>query len=361
METKARQAIVVDGETGAVLFEKDADTPFPPASLAKLMTMEVVFTAIEEGRIAPSQEFPVSEYAWRTGGAPSGTSTMFAKIKSLVPIDALIRGTIVQAANDAAIIIAEGMAGSEATFAGIMNETARSLGLKNSTFVNPTGLPAEGQFVTVRDLTVLARRIREAHGAFYTIYAQPDFEWNGIFQRNRNPLLALDVGATGMGTGFTEESGYSLVGVTEKGGRITIIALGGLASVKERAEEAKRLLDWSNTSFRREELFTAGNPVGRATVYGGVASEVGLVTREPIVAYIPKDRPMSVTAHVRYEGPLRAPIAEGARVGQIEVRIDDKVSVSRDLYAEGQVVEGTFASQALDAAQELAFGWIKSL
>lgn len=361
MTTKARNAIIIDGETGAVLFEKDADKPFPPASLAKLMTMEVVFTAIEENRFALTQEFKVSEHAWRTGGAPSGTSTMFAKLNSMVPLQDLIRGTIIQAANDAAIVIAEGIAGSEANFAGLMNETARKLGLKNSTFANPTGLPADGQSVTVRDLTVLARHIQEAHGSFYGLYAQPDFEWNKIKQRNRNPLLAMNIGATGMGTGYTEASGYSLVGVTQLDGRTTFMALGGLSSIPERTEEAKRLLTWSNTAFRREQLFAEGSSVGTATVYGGDQPGVTLLTREPVIAYVPSDRPETVTAMIRYDGPLQAPIDAGARIGRLEVNIDGQLSVAHDLYAGQSITRGTFAMRALDAAQELAFGWIKSL
>lgn len=361
VESKAKQALIVDGETGAVLFEKDPDTRFRPASLAKLMTMEVVFEAIEAGRLSPTQEFPVSEHAWRTGGAPSGTSTMFAKLNSSVSVEALIRGTIVQAANDAAIVLAEGIAGSEAAFAAQMNETAKTLGLTDSTFVNPTGLPAEGQAVTARDLVRLARHIQAKHRQFYTIYAEPSFEWNKIFQRNRNPLLAMNIGATGMGTGYTEAAGYSIIGVTEREGRTTFIALGGLESIKDRTEEARRLLDWSNASFRRKQLFAAGASVGSATVFGGGQAEVKLVTREAVVAYVPQDRPERVTARVRYDGPLRAPVAAGQQVGEVEVRIDDKVSVAHPLYAAESVDQGTFAARALDAAQELAFGWIRSL
>jgi D-alanyl-D-alanine carboxypeptidase (penicillin-binding protein 5/6) len=361
VDSKARQALIVDGETGAVLFEKDSATPFPPASLAKLMTMEVVFEAIEAGRLSPAQEFSVSEYAWRTGGAPSGTSTMFAKLNSSVAVEALIRGTIVQAANDAAIVLAEGIAGSEAAFAQLMNQTAQTLGLTHSTFVNPTGLPADGQAVTARDLVKLARHIQATHRQYYPIYAEPSFEWNKIFQRNRNPLLAMNIGATGMGTGYTEASGYSLVGVTERDGRTTFIALGGLDSIKDRTEEARRLLDWSNTSFSRKQLFAAGAQVGSASVFGGGKAEVKLVTKDAVVAYVPQDRPDRVTARVRYAGPLRAPIAAGDKVGEIEVRIDDKVSVAHPLYAAETIEQGTFAARALDAAQELAFGWIRSL
>ena len=361
LETSAKQAIVVDGETGAVLFERDADTPFPPASLAKLMTMEVVLAALKAGRLRLDQEFPVSEHAWRTGGAPSGTSTMFAKLKSKVPLEALIRGIVVQAANDAAIVVAEGMAGSEVDFAEKMNASGKAIGLVQSRFVNPTGLPAPEQQVTVRDLTILARHIKDTYPDFYRIYSEPDFEWNKIRQRNRNPLLPMNIGATGMGTGYTEASGYSLVGVTERNGRKTFIALGGLSSIEERAAEAKRLLEWSDSRFQREELFASGSRVGSAVVFGGTKSDVSLLTKEAVVAYIPSDRADSVSAHVEYDGPLLAPIQLGAKIGRIEIKLDDKISVTKDLFAGESVGRGTLADRALDAAKELAFGWIKSL
>ncbi|WP_244488075.1 D-alanyl-D-alanine carboxypeptidase family protein [Aureimonas sp. Leaf454] len=360
-DTKARQALIVDGETGAVLFEKEADTPFPPASLAKLMTMEVVFEALAAGQVALDQVFPVSEHAWRTGGAPSGTSTMFAALKSSIPLDALIKGTIIQAANDATIVIAEGMAGSEAGFARLMNEAASRLGLSQSTFVNPSGLPTDGQSVTARDLVVLARHIEQDHAAFYAIYSEPSFEWNKIFQRNRNPLLPMSIGATGMATGYTEASGYSLVGVTHRDGRKTFMALGGLASIKERTEEARRLLDWSNDQFERVELFAGDVPVGRVSVYGGVASSIDVQTKAPVVVYVPKGRAEGVKADIEYEGPLRAPVEAGQKVGTLTIRIDGRTSLSSDLFATGQVDEGTFASRAMGAAQELAFGWIRAL
>lgn len=360
-ETKAKQAMVVDGETGAVLFEKDADQPFPPASLAKLMTMEVVFEAVDAKKVRLDQMFPVSDHAWRTGGVPSGASTMFAKLKSQIPLDALIRGTIVQAANDAAIIIAEGMAGSEEAFAGLMNDRARQIGLAASTFVNPTGLPAPGQRVTARDLVTLARHIEEKHPDLYRIYSEPEFEWNKITQRNRNPLLQLDVGATGMGTGYTEAAGYSMVGVTQKDGRKTLLVLGGLPTIKDRQDESKRMIEWSNSAFHREVLFQAGKEAGRATVYGGLAPDLSMVTREPVVAFVPNTKPESMTARIVYDAPLRAPIAQGEKVGRIEIAINGKASVTHDLYAAQAVEQGTFAGRALDAAQELAFGWIRSL
>lgn len=360
-QTKARQALIVDGETRAVLLEKNADIAFGPASLAKLMTMEIVFDALKRGEISLTDSFTVSEHAWRTGGAPSRTSTMFAAVKSSVTVDALLQGAIVQAANDACIVLAEGMAGSEAAFAQRMNRRAAEIGLTGSHFVNPTGLPAEGQSVTARDLVTLARHIETTYPEYYRLYSQPEFEWNKILQRNRNPLLRLDIGATGMGTGFTEASGYSLVGVTEHGGRKTFIALGGLASDAERAREAETLLKWANDTFERQEVFSAGEIIGHATVYGGTAPRVSLRTAEDVVAYVPNASPDLVKAVMIYDGPLRAPIEKGQKIGRVEMRIENQASIVRDLFAGEDVPQGTFSSRALDAAHELAFGWIRAL
>ncbi|WP_245283103.1 D-alanyl-D-alanine carboxypeptidase family protein [Aureimonas altamirensis] len=360
-QTKARQALIVDGETRAVLLEKNADVAFGPASLAKLMTMEIVFDALKRGEISLTDSFTVSEHAWRTGGAPSRTSTMFAAVKSSVTVDALLQGAIVQAANDACIVLAEGMSGSEAAFAQRMNRRAAEIGLTGSHFVNPTGLPAEGQSVTARDLVTLARHIETTYPEYYRLYSQPEFEWNKILQRNRNPLLRLDIGATGMGTGFTEASGYSLVGVTERGGRKTFIALGGLASDAERAREAETLLKWANDTFERREVFSADEIVGHATVYGGTVPRVSLRTAEDVVAYVPNASPDLVKAVMIYDGPLRAPIEKGQKIGRVEMRIENQASIVRDLFAGEDVPQGTFSSRALDAAHELAFGWIRAL
>lgn len=360
-QTKARQALIVDGETRAVLLEKNADVAFGPASLAKLMTMEIVFDALKRGEISLTDSFTVSEHAWRTGGAPSRTSTMFAAVKSSVTVDALLQGAIVQAANDACIVLAEGMSGSEAAFAQRMNRRAAEIGLTGSHFVNPTGLPAEGQSVTARDLVTLARHIETTYPEYYRLYSQPEFEWNKILQRNRNPLLRLDIGATGMGTGFTEASGYSLVGVTERGGRKTFIALGGLASDAERAREAETLLKWANDTFERREVFSADEIVGHATVYGGTVPRVSLRTAEDVVAYVPNASPDLVKAVMIYDGPLRAPIEKGQKMGRVEMRIENQASIVRDLFAGEDVPQGTFSSRALDAAHELAFGWIRAL
>ncbi|TFF27890.1 D-alanyl-D-alanine carboxypeptidase [Jiella endophytica] len=359
METKAEEALLVDGETGTILLQKNPDKPFPPASLAKMMTMEVVFEAVDGGKLALDTEFPISVHAWRTGGAPSGTSTMFADVKSSVSVENLIRGAIVHSANDACIALAEGMAGSEEDFAATMNRRAAELGLTGSHFVNPTGLPADGQHVTVRDLVTLARHIRTAHPELYKIYAQPDFKWNNIFQRNRNPLLKMDIGADGMETGYTEASGYALLGVTSRNGRITYLALSGLATSKDRSEEARRLLDWSDESFAIRHLYTKGAVVGSAGVFGGETGSVSLVAPEDISALLPREEGERLSARIRYDGPLAAPVEKGAEVASLDVMVDGEPVLTEPLAAGSAVAAGSFSDRAMGAVSELAFGWIR--
>lgn len=358
-ETKAGQAYMIDAETGSVLFSKDADKPVPPASLAKLMTMEVVFNAIRSGRYSLDNSFVVSENAWRTGGAGSGGSTMFAKVKSEIRLEDLIQGVVVQSANDACITIAEGMAGSEENFALQMTERARQLGLSTSVFKNSTGLPATGQVVTMKELALLGRHIWSTYPEFYKYYSQRDFTWNKIFQRNRNPLLAMDIGADGMKTGFTDESGYAIVGAVSRDGRRVFAAMSGLATDKERAEEARKLLDWGLRSFEKESLFAAGAIVGEAGVYGGEKGSVALRADGPVVVLAPITQRDRLSAHIIYDGPLNAPVKEGTKVGRLEVRVGDVVSREQPLFAAESVAVGSLHKRALDAAKELAVGWLR--
>ncbi|MEH6720926.1 MAG: D-alanyl-D-alanine carboxypeptidase family protein [Aurantimonas endophytica] len=360
VETTAVEVLLVDGETGTILYQKNPAEPFPPASLAKIMTMEIVFAALRAGEISLETTFPVSEHAWRTGGAPSGTSTMFAALNSQVPVADLIRGTIVQAANDAAIILAEGMEGSEAAFAARMNERAAELGLTNSRFVNPTGLPAEGQQVTVTDLVKLARHLRASYPELYTIYAEPSFEWNKIFQRNRNPLLSAGIGADGLGTGYTDASGYALLGVTEQDGRVTFLAMSGLESERERAAEATKLLRWAHDSFEQVQLFDAGAMIGSASVFGGTAGWVPAVAETPVTVLLPVEAGERVRARIRYEGPLIAPVAKGDPVAALDVLVDGEPVLSQQLVAGNDSSAGSFTDRALGAAKELAFGWVRA-
>ncbi|WP_292503966.1 D-alanyl-D-alanine carboxypeptidase family protein [Mesorhizobium sp.] len=358
-ETKAAQAFMIDAETGTVLFSKDADKPMPPASLAKLMTMEVVFNAIESGRVTLDDPFAVSENAWRTGGAPSGTSTMFAKLKSTIRLEDLIQGVTIQAANDGCIIIAEGFAGSEANFATEMTNRARQIGLAKSTFVNSTGLPAEGQQTTVRELALLALHIWREYPDFYRYYGQTDFTWNKITQRNRNPLLAMDIGADGLAVGMSEASGFGIVGSVSHNGARIIAAMSGLKSDRERAEEARKLLDWGVRAFQKTEIFAKDEVVGEAQVFGGAKSGVALKAKGPVNIFLPIANRDKLTAKIVYDGPVAAPVEEGQPVGALRVWIGDTLSQETPLFAAESVGVGSLPRRALDAVKELAVGWLR--
>ncbi|WP_395451353.1 D-alanyl-D-alanine carboxypeptidase family protein [Aminobacter sp. UC22_36] len=358
-ETKATQAYMIDAETGTVLFSKEPDKAMAPASLAKLMTMEVVFNAIKSGRYKLDDTFAVSENAWRTGGAASRASTMFAAVKSQIRIEDLIQGVTVQLANDGCIVLAEGMAGSEANFALQMTERAREIGLEKSTFVNSTGLPAPGQTTTVRELAELGLHIWRTYPEFYRYYSLPEFNWNKILQRNRNPLVTMDIGADGMAAGFTEGEGFAIVGSVNREGRRLFAAMAGLASDRERSEEARKLLDWGMRSFEKTEIFAANETVGEAQVFGGTKSHVPLVAQKPVSIFLPITNRERLVARIVYDGPIAAPVAQGTPIGSLKVWIGDTLSQETPLYAAEPVEVGSLQSRALDAVKELAVGWLR--
>jgi D-alanyl-D-alanine carboxypeptidase (penicillin-binding protein 5/6) len=358
-ETRAAQAFMIDADTGTILFSKDPDKPVPPASLGKLMTMEVVFSAIKAGRLTLEDKFQVSENAWRTGGAASGGSTMFAELKSTIRLEDLIKGVVIQSANDGCIIIAEGMAGSEENFATLMTERAREIGLKQSVFKNSTGLPADGQVVTVRELVQLAVHIWREYPDFYKYYSLPDFTWNKITQRNRNPLLAMDIGADGMKTGFTEESGYAIVGAVSRGGKRLFVAMSGMTSERERAEEARKLLEWGIRAFQKTQLFADNEVVGEAQVYGGAKPGVALKANGPVAIFVPITNKDRLIARIVYEGPLVAPVEEGTQVGTLRVWIGETLSQETPLFAAEGVDVGSLHQRAWDAVGELLVGWLR--
>lgn len=358
-ETKAKQAIMIEAGSGTILFSKNADDLVPPASLAKLMTMETVFHALEAGTVKLDDVYAVSENAWRTGGAPSGSSTMFAALKSQIRLEDLIRGAIIQSANDGCIIIAEGMSGSEAKFVEMMNQRAGEIGLQKSVFKNTTGLPADGQVVTMRDLVKLAGHIWKTYPRFYSIYSEPDFTWNKITQRNRNPLLTMGIGADGMKTGFTEESGYAIVGSAVRGKTRLFVAMSGMATDKERAEEARKILDWGFDGFRRTDLFAEGVPVGSAKVFGGDRPRVQLKAAGPVSLLVPVDSEERIAARIVYQGPLVAPVKAGTPVGALNVRVGNTIVQETPLLAAEDIGVGSLHQRAMDAAEELAFGWLR--
>ena len=356
-ETRAAHAILIDVETDTVLFQREADARTPPAIMAKLMTMAVVFDALKTGKLSLDDEFQVSENAWRTGGASSGGSTMFAKLGSTIKVDDLIHGIIIQSANDGCIVMAEGMAGTEATFAQMMNAEARKLGLTGSHFRNATGLPDPDQYVTARDLARLAKHIIVDFAEFYPIYGQNEFIWNGIRQRNRNPLLEMNIGADGLKTGFTEESGYGLVGSAVRAGQRIVLVINGTKSEKERAEEARKLMDWGFRAFERVNFFADGEVIGEANVFGGDQAGVGLVSKGSIDVLLPRDSRDQIKGRIVYQGPVQAPVEAGREIGKLELTVNEQVLREAKVYAATDVGVGNTRQRAVDGIQELLLGW----
>lgn len=350
----APHAILIDGENGGVLFERDADRLIFPASLAKLMTAEYVFNEIKEGRLKLTDEFTVSENAWRKGGAPSHGSTMFAAIYSKVPVDDLIHAMIIQSANDACIILAEGLAGSEAAFAEKLTERARAIGLEKSIFTNSNGLPDPAEQVTTRELGLLARHIIRTYPDFYPIFSQADYTWNKIRQQNRNPLLGAMTGADGLKTGFTKEAGYGLVGSAVQNGQRLIVVVNGVNTPKDRADEAKKLLEWGFRTFEQRILFAEGQTIGTAKVFGGSIGRVSLVASEGAVrVLLPKAGGEKLIARIVYKGPVPAPVTEGTPIGNLKVWRNDNLILSTPLKASEGVGKGNMPQRAFDAVTEM--------
>jgi len=358
-ETKAKQAIVMDYESRSILFQKNGDQKMPPASMAKLMTMEVVFNALKSGRMKMDSTFTISEDAWRRGGTNSGGSTMFAKLNSDIALKDLIRGVIIQSGNDASIAIAEGMAGSEAGFAGLMNQRARAIGLANSNFKNATGLPDPEQRVTARDLATLARHLITTYPDLYKIYSEPEFTWNRVRQRNRNPVLGRVDGADGLKTGFTKESGYGLVASAVNDGRRVIVVLNGMESSRERSAEAIKLMRWAFRAFQPLSLFGDGEVVGEATLYGGARSGVPLEAKGALTIFVPVGFRDRLRADIVFDGPIRAPVSKGAQIAKLQVLVDGKVTQETPLFAAEDVGTGSVTQRAMDAFQELIVGAIR--
>lgn len=356
--SRAPRVLLIEETTGTVLLAKGEDEVFAPASLAKLMTLEVVFDALRRGEITLDTSYVVTEHAWRTGGAPSRTATMFAALKSSIRVEDLVKGVIVHMANDGCIILAEGMAGTEQAFAKRMTERAAALGLSASTFANATGLPDPGNRTTLSDMVRLARHLKETYPEYYGLFTQPDFEWNKIRQRNKNPLLALDVGAEGLSTGFAEGSGFSIVASAEKQGVSLLLAMGGLASDKERTEEAARALRWAQTAFERKRLFAAGEVIGSASVYGGATGTVELKTMTPVEVFVATDEPERLDGRIVYHWPLSAPVEEGRQVGDLRVFAGDRLLREIPLHTAAAIEQGTLRQRATDALIEMLFFWL---
>ena len=356
----APHAILIEAKSGSVLFERDADTLIYPASLAKLMTAEYVFHLLKSGKIHLSDEYFVSEHAWRTGGAPSHGSTMFAAINSKVPVDALLHGMIIQSANDACIVLAEAIAGSEAKFAEQLTQRAREIGLEKSVFANSNGLPNPNEHVTSRELAMLARHIVLTYPEFYPLFKQPDFTWNKIHQMNRNPLLGSMDGADGLKTGYTKEAGYGLVGSAVQNGLRLIVVVNGEKSAKERALEGKKLLEWGFSNFEERTIFVANQQLGFAKVYGGATGYVPLKADGAVKVMVPKDGSARLVARIVYTGPVPVPVKAGLPIGKLKVWRGDNVVLETPLHAAADVGVGNLPQRAFDAVTEMVIALFRA-
>ena len=359
-QTSVPAALLLDPESDSVLYEKNGDQLVAPASLAKLMTLEFVFNEIEQGHIKLGDAFLISENAWRKGGAPSHGSTMFAAIHSKVKLDDLIHGIIVDSANDACIAVAEALAGTEPEFGAKLTKRAREIGLEKSTFTNATGYSDPDLRVTAREMAALARHIMKTYPEFYPYFAEREFTWNNIRQQNRNPLLAMGVGADGLKTGETAEAGFNLVGSAVQDGFRLIVVITGARSEKERADEARKMLEWGFHGFEARVLFAEGQTIGEAKVFGGNTSYVPLVAPGTIRLMMPRNGSERLVARIVYTGPVAAPVSKGQSIGKLKVWRGDKLALEVPLQAAEDVGTGTMSQRAMDGATELMIGLFRA-
>ncbi len=352
LQTSVPHAILIDAETRSVLFEKNADDPVVPASTAKIMTAELVFEAIAAGKLKLSDQLKVSETAWRKGGAPAHGSTMFAAVNSYVDVEDLIRGLAVVSGNDAAIVLAEALAGSEGAFATRMTERARALGFNHLTFTNSWGRGDPDQMVTAREMALLAAHLINTYPTLYRYFGEKDFTWNKIKQPNRNPLLTADIGADGLKTGYIEGSGYSIVASAVQNGERLILALYGAKTAKEREAEAVRIFQWGFRSFQPKTIFASGEVVGTAQVFGGTQGEVPLIAPNVVKVLVPRDINEKLTGRIVYHGPLIAPITAGKEVARLQLFRGASQIFETPLRTGADIGRGSLQSRAMDAVFE---------
>lgn len=359
LTTPVPQVILLDADTRSVLFEKNADEAAVPASTVKLMTAELVFQALKEGRLKLDDEFTVSESAWRNGGAPAHGSTMFAALGSHVRVEDLIRGLVIVSGNDAALVLAEGLAGSEGAFATKMTERARELGLTHSTFTSAWGRDDPEQKVTARDMALLAAHVIHTYREYYHYFSEKDFTWSNVKQPNRNPLLTMDIGADGLKTGNIEANNYGIVASAMQNGQRLILALYGAKTAKERAEEARHVFQYGFRAFAPKTLFTAGDVIGAARVFGGASRDVPLVVRKPVTLLVPRDASEKLTGAIVYQGPLKAPVMAGQVMAQLKIYRGTSAILEMPLETAKDVAIGSLPQRALDSALEYAAGLIR--
>jgi serine-type D-Ala-D-Ala carboxypeptidase (penicillin-binding protein 5/6) len=344
--TEATHAIVVEAETNTVLFAKDADEHMPPASMSKMMTAYVVFGFLKSGHAKLTDELPVSADAWKTGG-----SKMFVPVGGRISIDNLLQGMIVQSGNDACIVLAEGLAGSQQAFVDLMNAKAKEIGLTNSHFDDVDGLPDPNHWMTARDLATLAWRTIKDFPEYYHYYSEKNYAFNNIDQGNRNPLLYTTPGTDGLKTGHTEESGYSLTASVVRGDRRIIVVASGLPTMKARGQEGERLVEWAFREFNDYKLLSSGDKVEDAEVWLGAQPKVPLVVHQDVLATMPRASRKDMKVTVSYNGPIPAPITQGQELGKLTISAPNVTPVDVPLYAGSSVAPiGTIGRMATVAA-----------
>lgn len=350
-DTRATAAFVLDQTTGTVLLSKNATTALPPASMSKLMTLNMLFEALRDGRVTLDTQFSVSSRAKAMGG-----SSMFLTEQDRPTVEELIKGIVVQSGNDACVVVAEGLSGTEDAFARLMNDRAKALGMVNSTFANSSGWPNPNQRMSMQDLGILARRLIEEFPEYYGYFGMTEYAYDGRVptnHRNRNPLLHLGIGADGLKTGHTSEAGYGLVGSARQGDRRVIFVITGLQSEKQRAEESERIVNWAFRQFVQKTLVEEGTRLAEAPVWMGSEMRVGLVAGEDINLLVPALVQDRIEAEVSYESPLRAPIEAGQQIGTLSVSMPDMETRDVPLVAEFEVARGGFLPRLRTAATVL--------
>jgi len=358
--TSVPHVFLMDADTGTVLFEKGADDLVVPAATVKIMTAELVFHALVKGRLHLDDEFTVSDHAWMTGGAPARASSMFAAVHSKISVANLLRGLIIVSGNDAAIVLAEGIAGSESAFAKLMTQRAHKLGFNHLTFTDVWGRDDPDQRVTARDMAELSAYVIKTYPQFYKWFGRRDFTWNKIHQYNRNPLLAMNIGADGLKTGNVgKSSGYSLVASAVQNGQRLVLAMYGARTPKERAAEARKILDWGFRSFAMKTLFKAGEVVGSASMFEGTREYVPLLADAPIKVLVPRGATDPLTARIVYTGPIQAPIKKGDQIARLQVMRGKDRILSAPLQAAVSVGVGPLPRRAMDAGLELGIGMFR--
>ena len=354
-QTTASHALLVDYDTGEALFCKQCDQPMPPSSMSKLMTVELVFQRLKDGRLKPTDTFHVSEAAWRQG-QKTNESKMWVAVNSDVSVDDLLKGIIVQSGGDACLVVAEALAGSEPAFAELLNERAKELGLTNSHFVNSSGLPDPDHYMSAEDLAKLAAHVIRTYPEYYHYFALPEFTWSNIRQPNRNTLIGPATGVDGLKTGHTAAAGYGITASAIRDGRRLILVVNGLKSERERFEEGRRLFDIGYREFKSYQLLAAGEAVGEAELFGATKQRVALTVKEPVRMLMPISGRRDMKVTLSYNGPIKAPVAAGQEIGSLRVAVPGKPEKVVPVVAAEAVSASGFFDNMMRGIVALLFG-----